>query len=128
MTSRDGPHRGTVPMWFALAPPGVVYLFTHAFSRKVERWRRDPWVRLSAPRGMAAEGAVHFVEGAELEAVADLVVERWAMAGATTREALRRMVAEGSHALLRVEGEARDAATGQGGAAPGRGGGSVRSS
>ncbi len=107
VTSRDGPHRGTVPMWFAIQPPGILYLFTHAFSRKAERWRRDPWVRLRPPAdGPAVEGTVHFVEGPELERVIEMVVERWAMAGATTPEALRRMVAEGSHALLRVEARA----------------------
>jgi len=107
VTSRDlqRGRRGTVPMWFAVGPPGVVYLFTLAFSRKAERWRRDPWVRLTAPTtGVAAEGVVHPVGGDELDAVAPLAVERWDMAGATTPEALRSLVDEGSHLLLRVEG------------------------
>lgn len=104
VSSREGTRSGTVPMWFAVAPPGVIYLFAHTFSRKVERWRRDPWVRLRPEGGgPAAEGTVRFVDGPELDAVAELVVDRWAMAGATTVEALRRMVAEGSHAVLRVE-------------------------
>jgi hypothetical protein len=99
--------RGTVPMWFAVGDPGVVYLFTLAFSRKAERWRSDPWVRLTAPgSGESAEGVVHEVGGDELEAVAPLAVERWDMAGATTTEALRRLVEDGSHLLLRVEAAA----------------------
>jgi hypothetical protein len=105
VTSRDpeSGRRGTVPMWFAVAPPGVVYLLTFAYSRKAERWRRDPWVRLDAP-GAAAEGVVHFVSGAEVDEVAPLAVERWDMAGATTPEALHRLLDEGTHVLLRVEG------------------------
>lgn len=104
MTSRDHRRQGTVPMWFAIAPPGVVYLFTHAFSRKVERWRRDPWVRLCPPAGApAVEGEVHFVESAELAEVAELVVDRWVLAGAVTPAALHRLVGEGTHALVRVE-------------------------
>lgn len=109
VTSRDPRtgRQGTVPMWFAVGPPGVVYLFTLAYSRKAERWRRDPWVRLRAPgSGVAAEGVVHVVGAGELDAVAPLAVERWDMAGATTPEALRRLIDEGSHVLLRVEGGA----------------------
>jgi hypothetical protein len=106
VSSRDpeSGRRGTVPMWFAVDEPGVVYLFTLAFSRKAERWRLDPWVRLTAPgSGVSAEGVVHVVGAGELDAVAPLVVERWDMAGASTPEALRRLVEEGSHLLLRVE-------------------------
>ena len=44
-----------------------------------------------------------FVSGEELEAVAPLVVERWAMQGAPTVEGLRRSLREGVHALVRVE-------------------------
>jgi hypothetical protein len=109
VTSRDPVtgRQGTVPVWFAVGPPGVVYLFSLAFSRKVERWRRDPWVRLTAPAsGISVEGVVDFVGLDGLDAVAALVVERWDMAGATTPEGLRRLVAEGSHVLLRVEGSA----------------------
>ncbi|HEV7677653.1 MAG TPA: hypothetical protein VGQ42_03705 [Candidatus Dormibacteraeota bacterium] len=105
-TSRDAVagRQGTVPVWFAVGPPGVVYLFSLAFSRKVERWRRDPWVRLTAPSsGVTTEGVVHVVRLDELDGVAPLVVDRWDMAGATTPEALHRLVAEGSHVLLRVE-------------------------
>jgi hypothetical protein len=106
VTSRDhaGGKHGTVPMWFAVGPPGVVYLFTLAFSRKAQRWQRDPWVRLTAPgSGVAAEGVVRPVGSEELDAVAPLAVERWDMAGATTPEGLRRLVEDGSHLLLRVE-------------------------
>jgi hypothetical protein len=109
VTSRDlaTGRRGTVPMWFVVGPGGVVYLFTLAYSRKAERWRRDPWVRLTAPgSGVSAEGTVHVVGSGELDDVAPLAVERWDMAGATTPEALRRLVDEGSHLLLRVEGDA----------------------
>jgi hypothetical protein len=114
VSSRDlaAGRRGTVPVWFAVGPPGVVYLFGLAVSRKAERWRRDPWVRLTAPSsGLTAEGVVHFVGLDELDAVAPLVVERWDMAGATTPEALRRLVTEGSHVLLRVEGDQKTMAT-----------------
>jgi hypothetical protein len=106
VTSRDhaGGKHGTVPMWFAVGPPGVVYLFTLAFSRKAQRWQRDPWVRLTTPgSGVAAEGVVRPVGSEELDAVAPLAVERWDMAGATTPEGLRRLVEDGSHLLLRVE-------------------------
>jgi hypothetical protein len=106
VSSRDAASgkRGTVPMWFAVGPPGVVYLFTLAFTRKAQRWQRDPWVRLTAPgSGIAAEGVVQPVSSDELDAVAPLAVERWDMAGATTAEGLRRLVEDGSHLLLRVE-------------------------
>ncbi len=106
VTSRDARtgRQGTVPMWFAVGPPGVVYLFTLAYSRKAERWRRDPWVRLTTPgKGESAEGVVHVLGADEIDAVAPLAVERWDMAGATTAEALHRLIAEGSHVLLRVE-------------------------
>jgi len=106
VTSRDpeSGRRGTVPMWFAVAPPGVVYLLTHAFSRKAERWRHDPWVRLAVPgTGVAAEGVVRFVDGEEVDRVAPLAVERWDMAGAATPEALHRLLDAGTHALLCVE-------------------------
>ncbi len=60
MPPRDHGRRGTVPVWVAIAPPGVAYLFTHAFSPTVERWRRDPWAGLCPPAGApAVEGEVH---------------------------------------------------------------------
>jgi len=111
VTSRDpqSGRRGTVPMWFLAAPDGAVYLLTHAFSRKAERWRRDPWVRLSVPGGAgpAVEGLARFVtDRDEVEAIAPLAVERWDMAGAATPEALHRLLDDGTHVLLRVEGAA----------------------
>jgi general stress protein 26 len=111
VTSRDpeSGRRGTVPMWFLAAPGGAVYLLTYAFSRKAERWRRDPWVRLRVPGdgGPAVEGVVHFVtDRAEVEEIAPLAVERWDMAGAATPEALHRLLDDGTHALLRVDGAA----------------------
>jgi len=117
VTSRDPAtgRSGTVPMWFAPTPAGVIYLLTFAFSRKAERWRRDPWVRLTAPgSGVAAEGTVHFVSGDEVDAIAALAVERWDMAGAATPEALHRLLDEGTHVLLRVEGAAADRPAGEG--------------
>jgi hypothetical protein len=108
VTSREGDTRGSVPTWFVIAPPGVVYLFTFSFSEKARRFRSDPWVRLttrSAPR-MSAEGVVHFVQAAELdEQTAQLIVDRWSMQGAPTIEGLRRTLRDRVHALIRVEGE-----------------------
>ena len=31
VTSREGTTRGTVPVWFLILPPGVVYLFGFGF-------------------------------------------------------------------------------------------------
>jgi hypothetical protein len=107
VTSREGETRGTVPTWFVIAPPGVVYLFTFAFSEKARRFRSDPWVRLStrlAPRA-STEGVAHFVSPEELdEATAELIVDRWNMQGAPTIEGLRRTLGDRVHALIRVEG------------------------
>jgi hypothetical protein len=107
VTSRDGPTRGTVPVWFVIAPPGVVYLFGFGFSEKARRWRADPWVRLSVPgqRNISAEGVAHFIGPDEVEAVAPLVVERWAMQGAPTLEGLRRTLRDRVHVLVRVTGQ-----------------------
>jgi len=106
VTSRDGSARGTVPTWFAIGPPGVVYLFGFAFSVKARRWRRDPWVRLSVPgeAHQSVEGVAHFVEANEIDAVAPLIVERWAMQGVPTVEGLRRTLRDRVHVLVRVEG------------------------
>ena len=106
VTSREGPVRGTVPVWFVIAPPGVVYLFGFAFSVKARRWRLDPWVRLSVPGnpGTSTQGVAHFVEADEVDAVAPLIVERWAMQGAPTVEGLRRTLRDRVHVLVRVEG------------------------
>ena len=103
VTSREGDTRGTVPMWFVIADPGVVYLFSFAFSEKVRRWRSDPWVRLSTP-GASTEGVAHIVSPEELDdATAALVVDRWSMQGAPTVEGLRRTLRDQIHALIRVE-------------------------
>jgi hypothetical protein len=106
VSSRDHRRRGTVPAWFTIAPPGVVLLLTGAHSVKAERWRHDPWVRLALPgRGPAAEGRARFVtDPVEVDVLAPLVVERWDMAGAPTVEALHRILDQGTHVLLMVEG------------------------
>jgi hypothetical protein len=106
VTSREGAARGTVPTWFVIAPPGVVYLFSFAFSEKVRRWRMDPWVRLSVPGDPrdSVEGVAHFVGPDEIDDVASLIVERWSMQGAPTVEGLRRTLRDRVHALIRVEG------------------------
>ena len=106
VTSRDGTVRGTVPVWFVIAPPGVVYLFGFGFSEKARRWRSDPWVRLKVPdQASSAEGVAHFVGPDEVDAIAPLVVERWAMQGAPTLEGLRRTLRDRVHVLIRVEGQ-----------------------
>jgi hypothetical protein len=103
VTSREGAARGSVPMWFVVGPPGVVYLFAFTFSEKVRRWRSDPWVRLSVP-GKSVEGTAHFVAPDEIDgALGALVVERWSVQGAPTIEGLRRTIRDGVHALVRVE-------------------------
>jgi hypothetical protein len=108
VSSRDGSTRGTVPTWFIVADPGVVYLFSFAFSEKVRRWRSDPWVRLRVPgkAGAYTEGVAHFVAADDLdEQTAELIVERWSMQGAPTVQGLRRTLRDGVHALIRVEGQ-----------------------
>jgi hypothetical protein len=106
VTSRDGATRGTVPVWFIIAPPGVVYLFGFGFSEKARRWRADPWVRLRVPgQSQAVEGVAHFIGPDEVDAVGPLVVERWAMQGAPTLEGLRRTLRDQVHVLIRVEGQ-----------------------
>jgi hypothetical protein len=106
VTSRAGEEEGTVPVWYVVGPPGVLYLYGESFSRKARRWRADPWVRLRVPRTrVEAEGRVRFVEtGPELDAIAPRVVERWAGWGATTVEGLRRTLRDRTHVLVRVEG------------------------
>jgi uncharacterized protein (DUF433 family) len=105
VTSREGNTRGTVPTWFVVAPPGVVYLFSFAFSEKARRWRADPWVRLTIPgTRTSVEGLARMVEADEIDEVAPLIVERWAMQGAPTIEGLRRTVRDRVHVLVRVEG------------------------
>jgi len=107
VTSRETGQRGTVPMWFVIAPPGVVYLFSFAFSEKVRRWRADPWIRLTVPcSSTSVEGEAHYVAPEELDdATADLVVDRWNMQGAPTIEGLKRTLRDKVHALIRVEAD-----------------------
>ena len=105
VTSREGTTLGTVPVWFIVAPPGVVYLFGFAFSEKARRWRADPWVRLTVPgTRTSAEGIVHFVGPDDLGEIGPRVVERWSMQGATTLEGLRRTLRDRQHVLVRIEG------------------------
>jgi hypothetical protein len=105
VSSRDGSTSGTVPVWFVIAPPGVVYLFGFGFSEKARRWRSDSWVRLTVPGShTSVEGVAHFVGPDEVDAVAPLIVERWAMQGAPTVEGLRRTLRDRVHVLVSVEG------------------------
>jgi len=104
VTSRDGFREGTVRAWFVVTPPGVVYLFTSAYSVKAVRWRSDPWVRLTVPgTSVASEGRVYGVPESEVEAVGPQIVERWGMWGATTPEGLKRLIRDRQYVLLRVE-------------------------
>ncbi|MGA8207884.1 MAG: hypothetical protein WB801_04960 [Candidatus Dormiibacterota bacterium] len=103
VSSRDPGGRGTVRMWFAVIPPGYVYLLTPTISLKAERWRQDPWVRLRIPGTTAAqEGVVLEVGWEEAEHHLELLASRFAMAGAATGEALQWMLEEGSRRLLKV--------------------------
>jgi hypothetical protein len=103
VSSRDQGGRGTVPMWFAVVPPGYVYLLTPTISLKAERWIEDPWVRLQVPGTAAAEeGVVVKVDWEEAEHHLELLTSRFAMAGAATAEALRWMLEDGSRRLLKV--------------------------
>jgi hypothetical protein len=106
VSSREGSTERSVHVWFVLAPPGVLYLFGDPFSYRARRWRADPWVRVRVPGGEATlESRVQFVRADELTPeLVDAVVERWGMWGAVTPEGLRRMVADGAIALVRVEG------------------------
>lgn len=107
VTSRDGDVRGSVPTWFLVdRSSGSVLLFTLAFSVKARRWQHDPWVRLRVPgTGQSAEGEAHFVHPDELDPeLADRVVERWAMQGATTVPGLLRGLRDGQYVLVRVAG------------------------
>jgi hypothetical protein len=105
VTSRAGTRTGTVPMAFAIAPPGVLYLLTSAFSRKAGRWESDPWVRLTVPgTGDSVEGTVRRLTADEIDAPAEeAVLARFPDAGAATPEALRQLLATGTHRLFRVE-------------------------
>ena len=104
VTSRDGPTRGTVPVWYIVAPPGVVYLFSLAFSTKARRWERDPWVRLTVPgTSCSVEGKASFVSADEIDdPLAERIVERWQLQGAPTVEGLRRTIRDRVHVLVRI--------------------------
>ena len=108
VTSREAGREVTVPMTFALGATGHVYLMTSAFSRKARRWARDPWVRLTVARGAAGvEGAAVSITADDLAADdVEHVLERFRSAGAATPEALRELVASGTHLLVRVDGRA----------------------
>lgn len=101
VSSRDAGGRGRVRMWFALSPSGRLYLLTPSFSLKARRWADDPWVRVEAG-GEGMEGEVCAIGPEEIGEDEALLLERFAMAGAVTREALRWMLESGSHRLLRV--------------------------
>ena len=105
VSSREDGREGTVRVWFIVSPDGDLYLFNYAFARRVSRWRKDPWVRLTIPRTHeSVEGRIRFIDSSGFDpAVTEQIVERWGMWGATTPEGLRRMLRDGSHTLVRVE-------------------------
>lgn len=94
-------------MWFAVGKQGTVYLLTPSHTVKAQRWADDPWVRLAAPGGPEIEGEVQPVGAEELGDDAEVLVRRFALAGAATPEALKWMVESGSHRLYRVSGARR---------------------
>jgi hypothetical protein len=103
VSSRDPASRGTVRMWFAVVPPGYVYLLTPTISIKAERWLHDPWVRFQVPGSRGGqEGVAAEATWEEAEPHLDLLTRRFAMAGAATGEALRWMIEDGSRRLLKV--------------------------
>lgn len=103
VSSRDPAGRGTVRMWFAVVPPGYVFLLTQPYSRKVERWRQDPWVRLQIPGSRTVqEGIVVEVGWEEASLHSQLLTTRFDMAGAATPEALRWMLQDGSRLLFKA--------------------------
>lgn len=105
VSSRDPFRHGTVPVWFIIGPPGVVYLFAQTFSTKVQRWLEDPWTRLRVPgTDRSVEARVTFMRPDDIDAIADAVVDRWSMQGATTVQGLKRTLRDRVHTLIRVEG------------------------
>lgn len=104
VSSRDAFRSGTVPVWFVIGPPGVVYLFAQTFSTKVQRWRADPWTRLRVPgTHHVVEGRVTFLGPDDIDPIAHQIVDRWSMQGATTVEGLKRTLRDRVHSLIRVE-------------------------
>ncbi|MGH7641275.1 MAG: hypothetical protein ACREOL_10295 [Candidatus Dormibacteria bacterium] len=102
VSSRGDGVVGTVPMWFAVIPPGFVYLLTPAFTKKAERWRLDPWVRLRVRGGgPVVEGEVEAVGWSEAQNEVERLTSRFRLAGAATPQALRWMLEDGSRRLLR---------------------------
>lgn len=103
VTSRGVGGSGRVRMWFAATGAGYVYLLTPAFSLKARRWLEDPWVRLTVPdTRLSVEGVIKLVQVSDLGSDLPLILERFAMAGAITEEALTWMLESGSHLLLRA--------------------------
>ena len=105
VSSRSAGRELTVPMSFALSRSGGLFLMTSAFSRKVRRWERDPWVRVGvAGTALSLEGTVSTVDPGELDPdEAGAVLERFITSGAATPEALRELLGVGTHLLLRVD-------------------------
>ncbi|MGA7173903.1 MAG: hypothetical protein WCB86_02325 [Candidatus Dormiibacterota bacterium] len=103
VSSRDHSGQGTVRMWFAVIPPGYIYLLTPTYTRKAERWRDDPWVRFRIPgTDSTQEGVVSAIGWDEARLSADQLTRSFAMAGAATEEALRWMLQDGSRQLLKA--------------------------
>jgi hypothetical protein len=103
VSSRDQAGQGTVRMWFAVIPPGFIYLLTPTYTRKAERWRDDPWVRFRVPgTTLSQEAVVAKVSWEEAQTSAELLTASFSMAGAATPEALRWMLQDGSRQLLRA--------------------------
>ncbi len=101
VSSRDSSGEGKTRMWFALTLEGTLYLLTPSFSLKARRWESDPWVRVRAGREVI-EGTVELVTLEEAAGDEPLLLERFTLAGASTREALAWMLESGSHRLFRV--------------------------
>ena len=101
VSSRDSSGEGRARMWFALTAQGTLYLLTPSFSLKARRWESDPWVRLRAGRE-TVEGTVEQLSLDDVRDDEPLLLERFGLAGAATREALAWMLDSGSHRLYRV--------------------------
>ncbi|HVB14674.1 MAG TPA: hypothetical protein VNH38_07970 [Candidatus Dormibacteraeota bacterium] len=103
VSSRDGAGQGTVRMWFAVIPPGYIYLLTPTYTKKAERWRDDPWVRFRIPgTALTQEGAVTPIGWDLAQADGELLTRSFSMAGAATPEALSWMLQDGSRQLLKA--------------------------